>query len=339
MIGLVGRSRRRYGGYIVHLGIVLMFLGFAGEGFKKHEQAVLTPGQQVEVGHFLVRHDALRVTQDAQKQMITGHITVFDDGKEIGQMRPAKWFFNKRENEPTTEVAIRRGLGEDIYVVLGGYEAGPQRGVYTVTINPLVNWVWFGFAVLAMGTGLTLMPERAFSFATAKVPSGAATTGLLVVLLLMPLPIHAHAEEAQNVTPVQRSELWKKLEGEIMCTCGCMRPMNDCPMEPNCHGLDEQRAKMEKFLAAGMSHDDVIAAFVKDYGSQQVLASPIDKGFNRLAWLFPYLIGTTAAGLVGFAARRWSRRAGEEAEAEAPVLTAEENELRTRLDDELRDLD
>jgi cytochrome c-type biogenesis protein CcmH/NrfF len=118
-----------------------------------------------------------------------------------------------------------------------------------------------------------------------------------------------------------------------------MRPMNDCPMEPNCHGLDEQRAKMEKFLSAGMSHDEVIAAFVKDYGSQQVLASPIDKGFNRLAWLFPYMVAAAAAVGIGFVAVRWSRRETAEPAADTAGTTPEERELRARLDDELRDLD
>src|SRR5215208_3806501 len=61
MIGLVGRSRRRYGGYVVHLGIMLMFLGFAGQGFKQEDQVKLNVGQQATVGPFTVRHDALRV--------------------------------------------------------------------------------------------------------------------------------------------------------------------------------------------------------------------------------------------------------------------------------------
>src|SRR5688500_12855883 len=66
MVGLVGRSRRRYGGYIVHLGMVLIFFGFAGEGFKQEEKQPVQLGEQITVGHFTVRHDALRVTQDAQ---------------------------------------------------------------------------------------------------------------------------------------------------------------------------------------------------------------------------------------------------------------------------------
>ncbi len=64
MIGLVGRNKRRYGGYIVHVGIVLMFLGFAGQGFKQDEQVLLKPGQQATLGHFTLRHNALQITDD-----------------------------------------------------------------------------------------------------------------------------------------------------------------------------------------------------------------------------------------------------------------------------------
>src|SRR5687768_2195362 len=114
-IGLVGRSRRRYGGYIVHVGIVLMCLGFAGQGFKQSEQVMLKPGQQTTVRDYTVRMDDLRVTQDDQKQMVTGYFTVLREGREFAKMYPARWHFNKHE-EPTTEVAIRRMLTEDLYV-------------------------------------------------------------------------------------------------------------------------------------------------------------------------------------------------------------------------------
>ena len=74
MIGLVGRNKRRYGGYIVHLGIVLMFLGFAGEGFSRDEQLLLKPGEEATVGDYVLHLDALRVTDDGQKQMVTAHV-------------------------------------------------------------------------------------------------------------------------------------------------------------------------------------------------------------------------------------------------------------------------
>src|SRR5678816_1122579 len=181
MIGLVGRSRRRYGGYIVHVGIVFMFLGFAGQGFKQSTSAEVRPGGKVTVGHFTIRHDGVKATDDGAKQMVTAHLTVFGDGNEIGQMYPARWFYRKHEQEPTTEVAIRRRAGEDLYVVMSTFELSDQKISLEVHVNPLVNWIWFGFAVMAIGTGLALLPESAFAFATAKVPAGAATTSLLLL--------------------------------------------------------------------------------------------------------------------------------------------------------------
>jgi cytochrome c-type biogenesis protein CcmF len=333
MIGLVARSKRRYGGYIVHVGITLMFLGFAGEGFKQEGEALLKPGEQFAISHFTIKHDALRVTSDAQKQMITGYVSVFDGGKQIATMQPAKWFYAKRDQNPTTEVAIRRGFAEDFYIVLAGYDAAEQSATYAITINPLVNWIWFGFAVLAAGTILALLPESALAFATAKVPSAAATASMLILLLLAPATLGA-----QGVSQTaERAQLRRDLEGEILCTCGCRRPMNDCPMEPNCHGLDAQRAKLDKYVGEGMNRDQVLAAFAADYGSQDILARPIDKGFNRLAWLFPYLVGVSGALVAVLIARRWSHREAGPDSTAAPA--ADDPELRSRLDHELRDLD
>jgi cytochrome c-type biogenesis protein CcmF len=291
----------------------------------------------------MIRHDALRVTSDPQKQMITGHVTVFEDGAQLGTMRPAKWFFNKREEEPTTETAIRRSLSEDLYIVLAGYEAAPQQAVYTITVNPLVNWIWFGFGIMALGTGIALMPERAYAFAAAKLPAGSATTTMLLLaaLLLPAAPLRAQDQsvvpQSRTVAPEAKSELQKQLEGDIMCTCGCRASLKDCQMGPTCHGLQEQKPKLEKFLAAGMTRNQVRAAFVADFGSQGILMAPLDEGFNRLAWLVPYLVG--GIGLAGalVVARRWSKQS--QLDPSAPPDPTENSELRTRLDDELRDLD
>src|SRR5688500_6245480 len=132
-IGLVGRSRRRYGGYIVHVGIVLMCLGFAGQGFKQSNQVLLKPGQQTTLGSYTVRMDALKVTEDNQKQMVTGHFTVLEGGTEIAKMYPARWFFNKHE-EPTTEVAIRRKFHEDLYLNMPTFQVADQTANLEIVI-------------------------------------------------------------------------------------------------------------------------------------------------------------------------------------------------------------
>jgi hypothetical protein len=196
-----------------------------------------------------------------------------------------------------------------------------------------VNWVWVGFGILALGTGIALLPETAFAFAVAKIPANAVTTSLLLLSLLL-WPAAVIAQSGQTVPVTERGALQRRLEAEIMCTCGCKSPMGSCPMRPNCGHYDTQEARLKGYIAEGKDYDAIKAAFVEEFGGQAVLAAPLDQGFNRLAWLFPYL--TAAAALVGIVvtARRWSRQAAPAAPAADldPALSA-------RLDDELRDLD
>jgi cytochrome c-type biogenesis protein CcmH/NrfF len=107
---------------------------------------------------------------------------------------------------------------------------------------------------------------------------------------------------------------------------------------PNCQGHASQTAKLRQFLAEGKDHDAVVAAFVQEFGGQDILAAPIDKGFNRLAWFFPYLIGATGAASIAVVAFRWSHRDGATESASA-LPEAGTPDLTARLDDELRDLD
>jgi cytochrome c-type biogenesis protein CcmH/NrfF len=107
---------------------------------------------------------------------------------------------------------------------------------------------------------------------------------------------------------------------------------------PNCQGHASQTAKLRQYLSEGKDHDAIVAAFVAEFGGQDILAAPIDEGFNRLAWFFPYLIGATGAASIAVVAFRWSRR---EADAGFATLQPEAGtpDLTARLDDELRDLD
>ena len=338
LVGLFGRQRRRYAGYVVHLGIVVMFFGFAGEGFKQERQQNVKLGDQITVGRFTVRHDALRVTADVQKQMVTGHVTVFEDGKEIGTMEPARWFYAKREEEPTTEVAIRRAPGEDLYIVLTpDFDAATQRATYAVTVNPLVNWIWVGFGILAMGSIIALLPEATFATAMAKVPAGAATTTMLL-LMLLPSTLRAqHIEAPQYAPTVPKSQLERELQHEIICMCGtCGRKrIGEC----TCGLAAQMRAEVAQMVEQGRSREQVYEFYMTKYGSQEPLASPINKGFNRLAWLFPYVMGVSGAFMVGFVAFRWSHRRPHEEPAVEATGNADDSRLQQRLDDELRDLD
>jgi cytochrome c-type biogenesis protein CcmF len=338
MIGLVSRNKRRYGGYIVHVGIVLIFLGFAGEGFSRDEQLLLKPGEEATVGDYTLRLDAIRVTDDGQKQMITGHITVKDQsGEVIEQMRPAKWFFRKHEQEPTTEVAIRRTIAEDLYIVMPAFEIEEQTASVEVHINPLVNWVWFGFGILAIGTGIALLPETAITFAVAKLPAteGALTATMLILVLLLSGGVARaqHVETGQDPRLQLTSPQAKEIAQKLACWCGgCSKlPVGQC----SCAMCAIERTKIDGMLKEGKNEAQILRFYVDTFGGNQVLSEPPNSGSGRVVWLMPIVVGAGGFLTAAYLARRWSRRsafAGVPAGAEDPEMAA-------RLDQELRDLD
>jgi cytochrome c-type biogenesis protein CcmF len=297
---------------------------------------LLKPGQQVRVGSFTVRHESIRVSQDARKQMVTATVSAWKDEHALGRLYPARWFFHKNESEPTTEVAIRRGVFEDLYVVMAGFEVQAQSATFHVVINPLVNWIWTGFGVLALGTLIALLPEQAFAMALGSVPSGAATAPVLL-LLLFGSPALGRAQHVGGSTTVTvpGTQLERDLRREIVCTCGgCGRQLvADC-ICPRAAGMRDEIAKL---VNDGKSREQVYAYFIEQYGSQEPLAMPIDEGFNRLAWAVPYAVGASGLMLIGAAVFFWSRRRDEADEASSASDTDEV--LARRLEEELRDLD
>jgi len=341
LVGLVGRNKRRYGGYIAHLGFVLILLGFGGMGFNQETQVPLKAGEDVKIGRYTLRNTSLKVSDDGQKQMVTAYLAVFVDGKQIDTLYPAKWFFRKHEQEPTTEVAIRRTLAEDLYVTLGGYEVGAQVANLEIHVNPLVNWVWMGFGILALGTGIALLPERMYSFALARMPIEAASTTALTLLLAILFATPAFAQPGmsgdQNTRTsfYARTDFEKQMQREIVCTCGACGHANigECRKDA-CGTSHQMRGELAALIDQGKGHDEIIQAFITKYGSQEMLGAPIDKGFNRLAWLVPYLLGASGAAAIGFAAVKWTRKSDAQEDN-----IAIDSALEERIDDELRDLD
>jgi cytochrome c-type biogenesis protein CcmH/NrfF len=145
------------------------------------------------------------------------------------------------------------------------------------------------------------------------------------------------ASAGQNVPLTELKPLEKQMQGELVCMCGgCKSPLNDCPML-NCHGREAMKAKLHTLVEDGNSHDAIVASFIKEYGGQDVLGAPIDEGFNRLAWLFPYLVGACGAIVVGLTAVRLTRQRPAADGGDAAVPS--DPSLDDRLDDELRNLD
>lgn len=271
--------------------------------------------------------------------MVTADVTVDRGGDALGRLYPARWFFAGREEEPTTEVALRRGAGGDLYIVLAAYDVQAQTATLLVKVNPLINWIWLGIGIMVLGTGIALLPERAFAFAAGRVPEGAVTASLVLLMLLGAgvVPARAqHVEQPGATAPVAESQLERDLNGHIVCMCGtCGRKrVGEC----TCGVAAGQREEIARLVAEGKTFDEVVDYFVRKYGSQEVLAAPIDEGFNRLAWAFPYLAGMAGFVVIGGLAVRWTRRTRGVAADPEPAPAANEA-LESKLDDALRDLD
>lgn len=170
LVRLVARNRRRYGGYIVHVGILIYIVAFAGLAFKVTREVTLSPGESAELrspyGH-TYRLTHLGVSQYAQlnRFVSAASLEVQRDGASIGRMtsekRQHRDSFGRNTFEPSTEVAIRSSPREDLYVVYAGSVNGTDQATYALTINPLVMWVWIGAGVLIAGGLITMWPGGA----------------------------------------------------------------------------------------------------------------------------------------------------------------------------------
>ena len=167
LVNLLSRNRRRYGGYIVHVAMVLLFGAFAGMAFKKETQATLRPGETATLagpdGHvYAFTHLGISQYNALNRQVTAALVDVRRDGKPIGRMRTEKRqhvdAIGRPTFEPSTEVGIMSGLRVDLYVVLAGLVDGTEQAVFRFTINPLVWWVWFGGFVLVLGGLIVLWP-------------------------------------------------------------------------------------------------------------------------------------------------------------------------------------
>lgn len=346
LLGMMLRGRRRYGGYVVHVGIVLMFFGFAGQAYKKEEQVEMKPGQQLQFAGYSLKMERIRHEEDRQKEMVTADIAVFARGQQVDRLRPAMWYYLNKNSDRTTEVAIRRAPAEDLYITLGNYDLAEGVANLELKLNPLVDWIWVGFMMLAFGTGISLLPERVLQPLAVRVKAdvGAASATTAMVLVLAATLLGPSPAVAADQGHIEAELKW--FGKNLMCMCGCRHLLGDCS-EAECNYAPKEFAIIRKMLEEGKSRDEVIAYFVARYDGQSALAAPIDKGVNRLAWALPYGLGLAGAGGLAYGAWRLTRRRSSingsptESLADSDLLKepSADNELQDKLDEELDKLD
>ena len=158
-VELTHRNTRRYGGYVVHMGIVLMFIGFTGQAFKLYELKELNIGDSMKIGRYDLKMVNLEQGENANYQWHRATVDVYKDGQELGLLRPEKRFY-QASRQSTSEVGIRVRPNEDVYLNFGAMSDDNQRAVIQAYINPLVSWVWVGGLVLIGGTLICLVPAK-----------------------------------------------------------------------------------------------------------------------------------------------------------------------------------
>ena len=147
---MIVRSRRRHGGYIVHIGIAIIAFGIVGSNFDIERLETLAEGESMTIGDYVLTYEKLSQDIEGRKKTVFANIAVEKNGKHVGYIRPERAIFPNWD-EPSTEVAVRSTLKEDLYVVLNGWEED-RRATLQVKINPLVKWIWIGSAVVVFGT-------------------------------------------------------------------------------------------------------------------------------------------------------------------------------------------
>ena len=157
--GLLLANRPRYGGYIVHIGIILLAIGVVGSSFYNTEnEAILKPGESMTIGNYTLTYESKDSYDTESKQVDTTTLSVYNHGKLIGQLTPEKYFSFGYE-QTVSEVAIRTSLFEDLYVILVGWEEDDATA-FKVLVNPLVAWIWIGGIVVVLGGLVAFWPER-----------------------------------------------------------------------------------------------------------------------------------------------------------------------------------
>lgn len=161
MLQLLRRNGRRYGGYIVHLGIVFIGVAVLGNEFFQHTTNVtLQRGESVEIAGYSLVYMGLESEQEGNHVSISTPLAVFDadNGRQLGMITPQRNIYDKNPDVPTSEVGLRMTPLEDVYAVINGWDNGGESATFTLYVNPLTMWMWVGGLVIVLGVLLAIWP-------------------------------------------------------------------------------------------------------------------------------------------------------------------------------------
>jgi cytochrome c-type biogenesis protein CcmF len=159
LITLARRNQRRYGGLVVHLGVVLIIMGIAGSmTYSLEREATLALKEHLTVGRYLIQFEGLKGAQQPTHFRVEGAFRVFHGGDEVGVLSPALKFFPTQQS-PVGRAVHRSSISDDIYLILSGFsELDKNQATLKVLVRPLVVWIWIGGFVIMLGTLVAILP-------------------------------------------------------------------------------------------------------------------------------------------------------------------------------------
>jgi cytochrome c-type biogenesis protein CcmF len=172
--GLALRQNRRYGGFVVHLGILVVALGVAGsQAWSTQTEATLNRGESMELAGYTIRFDGLQGVEESNHAKVVGTFTVSDRKGPYTVLTPAKKFY-PQEQTPIAAVDYRLGFMEDLYLVLGEFARDGSHATIKIQVNRMVSWLWIGGFLLTLGAALAIVPEPRRTPAVARAGQTAA---------------------------------------------------------------------------------------------------------------------------------------------------------------------
>jgi len=156
---LTWRNTRRYGGYLVHLGIVAMFIGFTGTAFNLHETYNMGLGQTIHFGHYDIKLANVHDSSNDNYEFSHAMLNISKNGKQIDVLEPEIRLYKSSEARNSI-IGLRRQLNEDLYAVYAGVLPDASKATFQFYQLTLVSWIWIGFWVVLMGTLICLIPSK-----------------------------------------------------------------------------------------------------------------------------------------------------------------------------------
>ncbi len=154
---LTRRNTRRYGGYLIHFGVIVMFIGLAGAAFNQSKEIEMGFGDSLQFGSLKLVCQSYSQDSNANYDTDYAILDVSSNGKPITRMTPERRFYTASQ-QTSTVVAIHSTLARDLYVVFLGRNPDTDRPIIKVFLNPLVNWIWIGIFIVLLGTAIALTP-------------------------------------------------------------------------------------------------------------------------------------------------------------------------------------